>query len=210
MKGLVGRKIGMTQMFDETGLVIPVTVIEVEANAVTQVKTIEKDGYNAIQVGYGQINEKNVNKPRKGHFDKAGVTPKRALQEFRLESTEGFTAGQELNADLFKAGDKVDISGISKGKGFQGVIKRHNQSRGPMAHGSRYHRGPGSMGAASFPSRVFKGKKLPGHMGNVNVTVQNLEVVKVDVERNLLIVKGAVPGPKKGLLTINTSIKQGK
>ncbi|ABW18054.1 50S ribosomal protein L3 [Alkaliphilus oremlandii] len=210
MKGLVGRKIGMTQMFDETGLVIPVTVIEVEANAVTQVKTIEKDGYNAIQVGYGQINERNVNKPSKGHFDKAGVTPKRSLQEFRLESTEGFTAGQELKADLFKAGDKVDISGVSKGKGFQGVIKRHNQSRGPMAHGSRYHRGPGSMGAASYPSRVFKGKKLAGHMGHENVTIQNLEVVKVDVERNLLIVKGAVPGPKKGLLTINTSIKQGK
>lgn len=210
MKGLVGRKIGMTQMFDETGLVIPVTVIEVESNVITQVKTVEKEGYNALQVGYGQVSEKNINKPQKGHLDKAGVAPKRNLQEFRVESTEGFTAGQEIKADLFKAGDKVDVSGISKGKGFQGVIKRHNQSRGPMAHGSRYHRRPGSMGAASFPSRVFKGKNLPGHMGNVNVTIQNLEVVKVDVERNLLIVKGAVPGPKKALLTINESIKQGK
>lgn len=210
MKGLVGRKIGMTQMFDETGLVIPVTVIEVESNVVTQVKSTEKDGYNALQVGYGDVREKNINKPQKGHLDKAGVAPKRSLQEFRMESVEGFTAGQELKADLFKAGDKVDISGVSKGKGFQGVIKRHNQSRGPMAHGSRYHRRPGSMGAASFPSRVFKGKKLPGHMGNVNVTIQNLEVVKIDVERNLLIVKGAVPGPKKGLVTINETIKQGK
>jgi len=210
MKGLVGKKIGMTQMFDEIGLVIPVTVLEIESNVITQVKTVEKDGYNALQVGYGDVKEKNINKPQKGHLDKAGVSPKRTLQEFRMESVEGFTAGQELKADLFQAGDKVDVSGVSKGKGFQGVIKRHNQSRGPMAHGSRYHRRPGSMGAASFPSRVFKGKKLPGHMGNVNVTIQNLEVVKVDVERNLLIVKGAVPGPKKALVTINETIKQGK
>lgn len=210
MKGLIGRKIGMTQIFDETGLFIPVTVIEVESNVITQVKNIEKDGYNAIQVGHGDVSEKNINKPQKGHLDKAGVAPKRTLQEFRMDSVEGFTAGQELKADLFKAGDKVDVSGISKGKGFQGVIKRHNQSRGPMAHGSRYHRGPGSMGAASFPSRVFKGKKLPGHMGSEKVTIQNLEVVKVDVERNLLIVKGAVPGPKKALVTINETIKQGK
>lgn len=210
MKGLIGRKIGMTQIFDETGLVIPVTVIEIESNFVTQVKTIEKDGYNALQVGYGDVREKNINKPKKGHLDKAGVAPKRTLQEFRVESVEGFTAGQELKADLFQTGDKVDVSGISKGKGFQGVIKRHNQSRGPMSHGSRYHRGPGSMGAASFPSRVFKGKNLPGHMGSEKVTIQNLEVVKVDVERNLLIVKGAVPGPKKALITINESIKQGK
>jgi len=210
MKGLLGRKIGMTQIFDEIGLVIPVTVIEVESNVVTQVKTVEKDGYNAIQVGYGDVKEKNINKPKKGHLDKAGVSPKRTLQEFRMENTEEFTAGQELKADLFQAGDKIDVTAISKGKGFQGVIKRHNQSRGPMAHGSRYHRRPGSMGAASNPSRVFKGKKLPGHMGNVTVTIQNLEVVKVDVERNLLIVKGAVPGPKKGLITINATIKQGK
>jgi len=210
MKGLVGKKIGMTQMFDEIGLVIPVTVLEIESNVITQVKTVEKDGYNALQVGYGDVKEKNINKPQKGHLDKAGVSPKRILQEFRMESVEGFAAGQELKADLFQAGDKVDVSGVSKGKGFQGVIKRHNQSRGPMAHGSRYHRRPGSMGAASFPSRVFKGKKLPGHMGNVNVTIQNLEVVKVDVERNLLIVKGAVPGPKKALVTINETIKQGK
>lgn len=210
MKGIVGKKIGMTQMFDETGLVIPVTVIEVESNVVTQVKTIEKDGYNAIQVGHGDVREKNINKPQKGHLDKAGVAPKRTLQEFRLESVEGFTAGQELKADLFKAGDKVDVSGISKGKGFQGSIKRHNQSRGPMTHGSRYHRGPGAMSAAAYPGKVFKGKKLPGHMGSETVTIQNLEVVKVDVERNLLIVKGAVPGPKKAQVTINESIKQGK
>lgn len=200
----------MTQMFDETGLVVPVTVIEVESNVVTQVKTIETDGYNAIQVGHGDIKEKNLNKPQKGHLNKAGVAPKRTLQEFRVGSTEDFAAGQDLKADLFKVGDKVDVSGVSKGKGFQGNIKRHNQSRGPMSHGSRYHRGPGAMAAAAYPGKVFKGKKLPGQMGNVNVTVQNLEVVKVDVERNLLIVKGAVPGPKKGLLTINESIKQGK
>ncbi len=210
MKGLMGKKIGMTQIFDELGVVIPVTVIEVASNVVAQVKTEEKEGYNAIQVGYGEIKEKNLNKPKKGHLDKAGLSPKRTLQEFRVESTEGFEAGQELKADLFSVGDSVDVTGTSKGKGFQGSIKRHNQSRGPMTHGSHYHRGPGSMGAASDPSRVFKGKKLPGHMGSEKVTIQNLEIVKVDVERNLLIVKGAIPGPKKGLVTINESIKQGK
>lgn len=210
MKGLMGKKIGMTQIFDESGVVIPVTVIEVASNVVAQVKTEEKEGYNAIQVGYGEIREKNLNKPKKGHLNKAGLSPKRTLQEFRVESTEGFEAGQELKADLFSVGDSVDVTGTSKGKGFQGSIKRHNQSRGPMTHGSHYHRGPGSMGAASDPSRVFKGKKLPGHMGSEKVTIQNLEIVKVDVERNLLIVKGAIPGPKKGTVTINESIKQGK
>lgn len=210
MKGLMGKKIGMTQIFDEDGVVIPVTVLEVASNVVTQVKTGEKEGYNAIQVGYGEIKEKNLNNPKKGHLDKAGVSPKRRLQEFRVESTEGFEVGQELKADLFSAGDSVDITGTSKGKGFQGSIKRHNFSRGPMSHGSHYHRKSGSMGAASDPAKVFKGKKLPGHMGSEVVTIQNLEVVKVDVERNLLIVKGAVPGPKKGLVTINESIKQGK
>ncbi len=210
MKGLVGRKIGMTQIFDETGLVIPVTVIDVASNVVIQIKTIETDGYNAVQVGYEDVKEKTLNKPKKGHLDRAGVTPKRTLREFRVEGTEEFTVGQELKADLFEIGDRVDASGTSKGKGFQGNIKRHNQAKGPMSHGSRYHRGPGAMAAAASPGKVFKGKKLPGQMGNKKTTVKNLEVVKVDVERNLLIVKGAVPGPRKGLVTISESTKQNK
>ncbi|KAB3535472.1 50S ribosomal protein L3 [Alkaliphilus pronyensis] len=210
MKGLVGKKIGMTQIFNENGLVIPVTVIEVEPNVVTQVKTVEKDGYNALQIGYGGIKEKNVTKPLKGHFNKAGVANKRLIKEFKVENPSEFTVGQEIKVDLFKTGDKVDVTGISKGKGFQGVIKRHGQSRGPETHGSRYHRRPGSMGATSTPGRVFKGKKLPGQMGNVKITVQNLEIVMVDPDKNVLLVKGAVPGPKKGLLTINETIKQGK
>ncbi len=210
MKGLVGRKVGMTQIFTEEGVVIPVTVIEVEPNVVTQVKTVDTDGYNAIQIGFGSIKDKNVSKPLKGHFAKSGVIAKRKLMEFRAENASEFTAGQEIKADLFQVGEKVDITGISKGKGFQGVIKRHGQRSGPSAHGSRYHRRPGSMGAATFPGRVFKGKKLPGHTGNVQITIQNLEVVKVDVERNALLVKGAVPGPKRGLLTIKETIKTGK
>ncbi|GAB6085498.1 50S ribosomal protein L3 [Alkaliphilus crotonatoxidans] len=210
MKGILGRKVGMTQIFNEEGLVIPVTVIEIEPNVITQVKTTEKEGYSSIQVGFGAIKEKNVNKPLKGHFEKAGVQAKRILKEFRVENSAEFTVGQELKADLFQAGDKVDVTGTSKGKGFQGVIKRHGQRSGPSAHGSRYHRRPGSMGAATFPGRVFKGKKLPGHMGNVQITIQNLEVVKIDVERNALLVKGAVPGPKRGLLTIKETIKSGK
>ena len=210
MKGLIGRKVGMTQIFNEDGVVIPVTVIEVEPNVVTQVKTTEKEGYSAIQIGFGGIKEKNVSKPLKGHFEKAGVTAKRRLQEFRMDNTSEFTVGQEIKADLFQVGEKVDVTGISKGKGFQGVIKRHGQRSGPSAHGSRYHRRPGSMGAATFPGRVFKGKKLPGHTGNVQITIQNLEVVKVDVERNALLVKGAVPGPKRGLLTIKETVKTGK
>lgn len=210
MKGLMGRKVGMTQVFDETGLVVPVTVIEIEPNVVTQVKTTETDGYNAVQIGFDTLKEKNVNKPLKGHFEKAGVTAKRILKEFRVENPSEFTVGQEIKADFFQVGDKVDVTGTSKGKGFQGAIKRHGQHRGPMAHGSKYHRSAGSMGASSYPSRVFKGKKLPGHMGSVQVTVQNLEVVKVDVERNALLVKGAVPGPRKGLVVIKETIKQGK
>lgn len=210
MKGLLGRKVGMTQVFNEAGLVIPVTVIEVEPNMVVQVKTVEKEGYNALQIGYGSIKDKNVRKPLKGHYDKAGVKFRRLLKEFKVENPSEFTVGQEIKVDLFKAGEKVDITGVSKGKGFQGVIKRHGQSRGPMAHGSRYHRGPGSMGAATFPGRVFKGKKLPGHMGNVKITIQNLEIVKVDTDRNVLLVKGAVPGPRKGLVTIKETLKQGK
>jgi large subunit ribosomal protein L3 len=210
MKGLIGRKVGMTQVFNEDGLVIPVTVIEVEPNVVTQVKTEEKDGYNAVQIGYGTAKEKSINKPLKGHYDKAGVTPKRKIREFRLDNVADVSVGQEIKADLFQTGSKVDITGISKGKGFQGVIKRHGQSRGPMAHGSRYHRRPGSMGASSSPSRVFKGKKLPGHMGAVKVTIQNLEVVRIDKDKNILLVKGAVPGPKKGLLIVRETLKQGK
>lgn len=208
MKGIVGRKIGMTQMFDETGLIIPVTVIDVASNVVTQIKTVETDGYNAIQVGYGDVKEKALNKPQKGHLDRAGVAPKKVLREFRVQNVEEFSIGQELKADFFEAGNKVDVSGISKGKGFQGNIKRHNQAMGPRTHGSRYHRGPGAMAAAASPGKVFKGKKLPGQMGNEKVTVKNLEVVQTDVERNLLIVKGAVPGPRKGLVTINESTKQ--
>ncbi|ABR50550.1 ribosomal protein L3 [Alkaliphilus metalliredigens QYMF] len=210
MKGLMGRKVGMTQIFNEDGIVTPVTVIEVAENVVTQIKSDETDGYNSVQVGYGEKKIKNTIKPLQGHFEKAGTTPKRTMKEFRVDSTEGFTAGQELKADLFQAGDKVDVTGISKGKGFQGVIKRHGQSRGPMAHGSRYHRRPGSMGASAYPGRVFKGKNLPGHMGNVQVTAQNLEIVRVDLEKNLLLIKGAVPGPKKGVLVIQTTVKQGK
>ncbi|SNS39156.1 large subunit ribosomal protein L3 [Anaerovirgula multivorans] len=210
MKGIMGRKVGMTQVFNAEGLVVPVTVIEVEPNVVAQIKTVETDGYNAVQIGFDTLREKNVNKPLKGHFEKAGVSAKRKLQEFRVENPADFTIGQEIKADLFEAGEKVDITGVSKGKGFQGVIKRHNQSRGPETHGSRYHRRPGSMGASSYPAKVFKGKKLPGHMGAVQVTVQNLEVVKVDIERNALLVKGAVPGPRKGLVTIKQTIKQGK
>lgn len=210
MKSLMGKKLGMTQIFTEEGLMIPVTVVEIEPNSIVQVKTTEKEGYNAIQVGYGMKKEKNVNKPTKGHFEKAGATPKRKLKEFRVEDVKGYEAGQELKADLFKAGDFVDITGISKGKGFQGVIKRHGHSRGPETHGSRHHRRPGSLGAATYPGRVFKGTKLPGHMGNVKVTVQNLEISKIDMGNNVLLIKGAVPGPKKGILVIKETLKQGK
>ncbi len=210
MKGLVGRKVGMTQIFSSEGLMIPVTVIEVESNVVTQVKTTETDGYEAVQIGYGLAKTKSVTKPLKGHFDKAGVTPRKAIQEFRVENAGSFTIGQEVLADLFTEGDKVDITGISKGKGFAGVIKRHGQKKGPESHGSRYHRRPGSMGSNTSPGRVFKGKNLAGHMGHEQVTIQNLEVIKIDTERNVLLVKGAVPGPKKGLLTIKKTIKQGR
>ncbi|KGG81002.1 50S ribosomal protein L3 [Caloranaerobacter azorensis H53214] len=207
MKAILGRKIGMTQVFTEDGTVIPVTVVEAGPVKVVQKKTIEKDGYNAIQVGFSDVKEKKVNKPLKGHFDKAGVEYKKYLREFKVENIDEYEVGQEIKADVFSAGDKVDVIGISKGKGFQGVIKRHNQSRGPESHGSKYHRAVGSLGASSFPSRVFKTKKLPGHMGHERVTVQNLEVVRVDAEKNLILIKGAVPGPKGGLLTIKQSVK---
>ena len=207
-KAILAKKIGMTQIFNqETGEMIPVTVLEAGPCTVTQVKTVENDGYSAIQVGFGEIREKLVNKPLKGQFAKAGVSVKRVLREFRIEEAEGYTVGSEIKADVFEVGDKVDVSGISKGKGYQGTIHRYGFHRGPMEHGSKYHRHAGSLGASSDPARVFKGKKLPGHMGSVRVTVQNLEVVRADAERNLLLIKGSVPGPKKAVVTIVNSVK---
>ena len=199
----------MTQIFTEEGIVVPVTVVEAGPNVVTQVKTVEKDGYNAIQVGFEDAKEKSLNKPQKGHLAAANVL-KKHLKEFRVDAVEEFTVGQEIKADLFAAGEKIDVTGTSKGKGFQGVIKRHGQARGPMAHGSRYHRRPGSMGACSYPGRVFKNKKLAGHMGSVKVTVQNLEVVRVDADKNLILVKGAIPGPKGSMVTIKEAVKSSK
>ena len=206
-KAILATKVGMTQIFNEDGTLTPVTVLQAGPCVVTQVKTVENDGYSAVQVGFGDIREKLVNKPKKGHFAKAGVTAKRFLKEFRLEDAESYTLGQEIKADVFAAGDKVDATAKSKGKGFQGAIKRHGQSRGPMAHGSKYHRHAGSNGSATTPGRVFKGKHMPGHMGAVRVTVQNLEVVSVDAEKNLILVKGAVPGPKKSLVMLKESVK---
>ena len=209
MKGILGRKIGMTQIFTEVGEVVPVTVVEAGPVVITQIKTVEKDGYNAVQVGFGDVKEKSLNKPQKGHLAAAN-TLKKHLKEFRVDSVEGYTVGQEIKADLFAAGEKIDVTGTSKGKGFQGPIKRHGQSRGPESHGSRYHRRPGSMGACSFPGRVFKNKKLAGHMGSVKVTVQNLEVVRVDADKNLILVKGAIPGPKGSMVTIKEAVKSSK
>ena len=206
-KAILTTKVGMTQVFSEDGVLTPVTVLQAGPCVVTQVKTVENDGYSAVQVGFGDIREKLVNKPKKGHFAKAGVTAKRFLKEFRLEDAESYTLGQEIKADVFAAGDKVDATAKSKGKGFQGAIKRHGQSRGPMAHGSKYHRHAGSNGSATTPGRVFKGKHMPGHMGAVRVTVQNLEVVSVDAEKNLVLVKGAVAGPKKSLVMLKESVK---
>ena len=199
----------MTQIFTEEGIVVPVTVVEAGPNVVTQVKTVEKDGYNAIQVGFEDAKEKSLNKPQKGHLAAANVL-KKHLKEFRVDAVEEFTVGQEIKADLFAAGEKIDVTGTSKGKGFQGPIKRHGQSRGPESHGSRYHRRPGSMGACSFPGRVFKNKKLAGHMGSVKVTVQNLEVVRVDADKNFILVKGAIPGPKGSMVTIKEAVKSSK
>lgn len=207
-KAILAKKVGMTQIFNEAGELVPVTVLQAGPCVATQVKTIENDGYEAVQVGFEDIREKLVNKPVKGMFDKAGVSYKRYVREFKLEGE--YSVKDEIKVDVFEAGDKIDATAIAKGKGFQGAIKRHGQSRGPMAHGSKYHRHAGSNGSCSTPSRVFKGKKMPGHMGGKKVTTQNLEVVRVDAEKNLLLVKGAVPGPKKSLVTIKESVKAGK
>lgn len=209
-KAILATKVGMTQIFNDDGVLTPVTVLVAGPCVVTQVKTVENDGYSAVQVGFVDKKERLVNKPLKGMFDKAGVSYKRFVRELRLENAEEYSVKDEIKADVFAAGDKVDASAIAKGKGFQGAIKRHGQSRGPMGHGSKYHRHAGSNGACSSPSKVFKGKKMPGHMGAKKVTVQNLEVVRVDADRNLILVKGAVPGPKKALVTIKETVKSGK
>ena len=209
MKGILGKKIGMTQIFTEHGEVIPVTVVEAGPVVVTQIKTTENDGYTAIQVGFQDAKEKSLNKPQKGHLAAANVL-KKHLKEFRVEAVDAYTVGQEIKADVFAAGEMIDVTGISKGKGFQGPIKRHGQSRGPETHGSRYHRRPGSMGACSYPGRVFKNKKLAGHMGSVKVTVQNLEVVRVDADKNFILVKGAIPGAKGSVVTIKEAVKASK
>lgn len=208
-KGILATKVGMTQIFNDEGVLTPVTVLQAGPCVVTQVKTVENDGYKAVQVGFVDKREKLVNKPLKGHFDKAGVSYKRFVREFRFENAEEYSLKDEIKADIFAAGDKIDATAISKGKGFQGAIKRHGQSRGPMTHGSKFHRHAGSNGSASDPSKVFKGKKMPGQMGRKRITIQNLEVVRVDVENNLILVKGAVPGPKKSLVTLKETVKVG-
>ena len=206
-KALIGKKVGMTQIFDENGKIVPVTAIEVGPCTVTQIKTVEQDGYTAVQLGYGDVKESKLNKPELGKFKKSNIAPKKYLKEVRLDSIEGIKVGDELKADVFAEGDKVDIQGTSKGKGFQGVIKRWGQSRGPMGHGSMYHRRPGSMGSTSTPGRVYKGKRLPGHMGVQIVTIQNLAIVKVDTDKNVILVKGSVPGAKGSILKIKSSVK---
>ena len=205
-KAIIAKKVGMTQIFSPEGVIVPVTVLQAGPCAVTQVKTVETDGYNAIQLAFGEIKEKNVTKPLKGHFEKANTAPLRRLKEFKLEDS-ALNLGDIVKADVFEEGDKVDIHGVSKGKGFQGVIKRYGQHRGPMAHGSKYHRAVGSNGASSDPSRVFKGKKLPGHMGNVSCTIQNISVVKVDAENNMILIKGAVPGSNGSVVYITDAVK---
>ncbi len=208
-KAILGRKIGMTQIFDEKGKAIPVTVIEAGPCTVVQIKTKDADGYEAIQLGFGEVSDKKLIRPLKGHFTKSNVAPKKHLREFRLEEIN-CKVGDEIKADIFKAGEAVDVTGTTKGKGFQGVIKRHGQSRGPMGHGSMYHRRPGSMGSTSTPGRVYKGKNLPGHMGNETVTVENLEIIKVDLDKNVLLIKGSVPGNKGAILKIRNSVKSSK
>lgn len=206
-KGILGKKLGMTQIFAEDGTLIPVTVVEAGPCSVVQKKTVETDGYSAVQLGFGEKKEKNVNKPMKGHFAKAGVAVKRYLKEFKLDNADEMNVGDEIKVDVFEAGEMLDVTGTSKGHGYAGTVKRWGSHRGPMSHGSHYHRGPGSLGACSSPSRVYKGKKLPGHYGVDKVTIQNLDLVKVDVERNLLLIKGSVPGPKGGLLVIKNAVK---
>ena len=225
-KAILATKVGMTQIFNADGALVPVTVLQAGPCVVTQIKTQENDGYSAVQVGFVDKKEKivnkdaqgkkeirnrhGVNKAEKGHFEKAGVSGKRFVREFKLENAADYKLADEIKADIFAEGDKIDVSATSKGKGFQGAIKRHGQHRGPMAHGSKFHRHQGSNGSCSTPSRVFKGKGMPGHMGSVRVTTQNLEIVRVDVENNLLLVKGAVPGPKKTLVTVKETVKVGK
>jgi len=206
-KGILGKKVGMAQVFDEDGNIIPVTVIKAGPIKVVQKKTVDKEGYEAIQVGFEDRKPTKTNKPEKGHFEKAGVEYKKYLKEFKMENADNFEVGQEINVDIFQPGDKVDVTGISKGKGFQGVIKRWNYGRGPMTHGSKYHRGVGSMGGSASPARTFKGKKMPGRMGGEKVTVLNLEVVKIEPDHNLILLKGAVPGPKGGLLIIKDTVR---
>lgn len=206
-KAMLTTKVGMTQVFGENGVLIPVTVLQAGPLYVTQVKTVENDGYAAVQVGFGDIRDSLVNKPRKGHFAKAGVANKRFLKELKFENSADYKVGQVIKADIFAEGDRIDATAKSKGKGFQGAIKRHNLSRGPMKHGSKFHRHAGSNGANTSPGRVFKGKHMPGQMGNVRVTVQNLEVVRIDAEKNLILVKGAVPGPKKSLVMLKETVK---
>ena len=206
-KAILATKVGMTQIFNEDGVLVPVTVLQAGPCVVTQVKTVENDGYKAVQVGFVDKRDKLVSKPVKGHFDKAGVSYKRFVREFRFENAEEYSVKDEIKADIFANGDKVDATAVSKGKGFQGAIKRHGQHRGPMAHGSKFHRHQGSNGSATTPGRVFKGKGMPGQMGHKQITVQNLEVVRVDAENNLILVKGAVPGPKKCLVTVKETVK---
>ncbi len=206
-KAILATKVGMTQIFNEDGVLTPVTVLQAGPCAVTQVKTVENDGYSAVQVGFVDRKEKATNKPEKGHFEKAGVAAKKYVREFRFENAEEYTVGQEIKADIFAEGDKIDATAKSKGKGYAGGIKRHGLKSGPSAHGSKYHRHAGSNGSATTPGRVFKGKKMPGHMGCKRVTIQNLEVVRIDVENNIILVKGAVPGPKKSLVMLKETVK---
>lgn len=209
-KGILGKKLGMTQVFDDSGNFVPVTVIEASPNVVVQRKTRDRDGYDAIQVGVGEVKESKVNRPAAGHFAKAGVKPRRLLKEIRISGDADYQVGQEITVEIFESGQKVDVTAKSRGLGFAGAIKRHGFGRGPMSHGSKYHRGPGSLSASSDPSRVFKGRKLPGRMGGRQVTVQGLELVKVDPERNLLLIKGAVPGRKGGYVLVRDSVKQAR
>ncbi len=206
-KAILGKKLGMTQIFKEDGTVVPVTVVEAGPCLVVQKKTVDRDGYDAVQIGFGKKRERLFNKPMKGHFEKADVAPMRYLRELKLSDAQQYDIGQTIKADIFSIGDKIDVTGISKGKGFAGSIKRHNQARGPMSHGSHYHRGPGAMSGCSSPAKVFKGKGLPGHMGAVKVTKQNLEVVDVNAEKNYIAIRGSVPGARGALLTIKETVK---